>query len=143
MTHKKCFKCNNSKPLPEFYKHPQMADGHVNKCKECNKKDVISNRRKNSEYYKAYDRKRGNRQPPGYLKEYRKRFPKKYKAHSLVSNAVRDGRLEKPNVCEACNQITRVEAHHDDYDKPLEVRWLCSGCHKIWHAENGEGKNAQ
>ena len=40
---KKCFKCNLEKPLTEFYKHSKMSDGHVNKCKICNKKDVSEN----------------------------------------------------------------------------------------------------
>jgi hypothetical protein len=46
---KKCFKCNIEKPLTEYYKHPRMADGTLNKCKECNKKDSKKIYEKNSE----------------------------------------------------------------------------------------------
>lgn len=45
---KKCFKCNQAKPLSDYYKHKEMPDGHVNKCKECNKKDVRENYKKKS-----------------------------------------------------------------------------------------------
>lgn len=137
---KVCFKCGAEKPLSDFYKHPKMADGHVNKCKECNKKDVRENRKDKVDYYRAYDRERGSRQDPSYNKEYRERYPKKYAAHTLVNNSVRDGKLI-PQVCEVCGNINSV-AHHDDYDKPLDVRWLCQAHHVQWHKEHGEGLNA-
>ncbi len=37
---KTCFKCNIENNLLDFYKHPRMLDGYLNKCKACTKKDV-------------------------------------------------------------------------------------------------------
>ena len=137
--HKVCFKCGANKPLTDFYKHKEMADGHLNKCKECTKNDNTQHRWDNIETIREYDRKRGSRQPEGYLKEYREKFPKKYAAHNLVNKGIRDGVLTK-QPCEVCGSDTSI-AHHDDYDKPLEVRWLCQAHHKQWHRDNGEGLN--
>lgn len=136
---KKCFKCKVEKPLTEFYKHRKMADGHLNKCKECAKLDVRNHRRENDSV-REYDRKRGNRQSSDYQRQYREKYPKKYAAHSIVNNAIRSGKLVKVDTCE-CGSTFAVEAHHDDYNKPLEVRWLCAVCHKRWHAEHGEALN--
>ncbi len=136
---KKCFKCGKVKPLSEFYKHKGMKDGHVNKCKKCNLSDVSKHRAKNIERIRAYDRERGNRQSYEYVKQYREKYPKKYKAHNMVANQKRLGNLhEKP--CEVCGSLS-VVAHHDDYDQPLNVRWLCQAHHKQWHEESGEGLN--
>lgn len=52
---KKCFKCESIKPLSEFYKHKKMADGHLNKCKACAKKDFMETRYRNLSDYLEYD----------------------------------------------------------------------------------------
>lgn len=137
---KTCFKCKETKLLSEFYKHPQMADGHVNKCKECNKKDVRLNRKKKVEYYREYDRKRGARQTNDYQNWYRANYPRKHAAHKAVQSAVNSGCLV-PQPCEECNSSENLHAHHDDYSRQLDVRWLCAPCHKDWHLKNGEGLN--
>lgn len=55
---KRCFKCNKLKKLEQFYKHPKMPDGTVNKCKNCNKKENILNRNKKRDFYLALDKER-------------------------------------------------------------------------------------
>lgn len=138
---KKCNKCGETLDLSNFYKVRGNLDGRSGKCKECTKKDVRANRRENIEKYRAYDRERGNRQPVEYLKSYRESYPNKYKATNMVNNAIRDGKLFK-EPCEVCGSEDSVHAHHDDYLKPLNVRWLCAAHHSQWHKDNGEAKNA-
>ncbi len=65
--------------------------------------------------------------------EWKKRNPQKSAAHSLVLWAVRCEVLKKPERCEECNMLGNVEGHHIDYLKPLEVIWLCKGCHANKH----------
>lgn len=137
---KKCFKCERDLPLSEFYKHKQMKDGHLNKCKECTKTDSTNHRNNNIENIREYDRKRGNRQEPGYIRDRRKKYPTQYKAQTIVNNAIRSGKLFKES-CGDCGRLNGTHAHHDDYAKPLNIRWLCPICHRRWHVENGEGLN--
>jgi hypothetical protein len=55
----------------------------------------------------------------------------KDEAHMKIRSAVKNG-LIKRGVCEICGS-TKTEGHHDDYNKPLEVRWLCKQHHKDEH----------
>lgn len=139
MAEKKCFKCGRLKCLDGFYKHPAMADGHLGKCKECTKIDVRTNREAKIDYYRKYDIERGNRQTAEYRKECSRKWPNAYKARNLVSNAINNKKLFR-EPCEICGN-TNVHAHHDDYAKPLNVRWLCAPHHSQWHKQNGDGKN--
>lgn len=54
--------------------------------------------------------------------------------HGMVGRALKSGRLTK-QPCEVCGSDD-VQAHHDDYRMPLEVRWLCRSHHRMWHNEN-------
>ena len=68
-----------------------------------------------------------------YRKIQIERYPQKEKARKAVRQAVRSGRLYKPYNCSECKKTfskNKIEGHHEDYDKPLEVRWLCRRCHK-------------
>lgn len=138
MTLKNCFKCGAEKPLTDFYKHKAMADGHVNKCKECNKKDVRENRELKVDFYRKYDVTRYKSDPSvrqrisATSNSWRRKYPERHKAHNAVSNAIRDGKLQKM-PCEVCGAIKNLHAHHDDYSKPLDVRWLCAEHHKKHH----------
>lgn len=62
---------------------------------------------------------------------FRERYPEKYAAHSAVLVAVRSGRLLR-RPCEVCG-TEPAHAHHDDYSKPLDVRWLCPAHHGEEH----------
>jgi len=151
MEHKKCFKCNKIKPLSDFYKHPQMSDGYLNKCKECTKKDTNEYRNNNIEKCREYDRERGhleyrkeaNRKRPvdknkrrEYIRNYRKKYPKKTRAVRILNYNLRKGYIKKL-PCEICGCL-KVHAHHDDYNFPLNVRWLCIKHHSELHTKINE-----
>jgi hypothetical protein len=59
------------------------------------------------------------------------------RASALVGKAIRNGQLVK-GPCSVCGATERVEGHHEDYSKPLEVVWLCKLHHRRRHAEIGE-----
>lgn len=70
-------------------------------------------------------------------KAWKDRNREKVRAHSAVARALKKGTLVKPLDCEGCGPAYsgKLEAHHDDYSKPLEVKWLCDCCHKQRHIE--------
>lgn len=146
-----CFKCGKPKPETEFYKHPSMGDGLLGKCKTCTKTDSENRRieklkdpewaekeRERHRLKQARYREEGTacvltgEARAGVNKRHRLRYPEKAKARQKSSNAIRDGKLER-KPCEKCGQP--AEAHHEDYSKPLEIRWLCPKHHAQRHIQ--------
>jgi len=134
---KECFKCNVSKPLSDFYKHKQMGDGHLGKCKSCTKIDAkkresilrldpiwvesekIRARDKykrlysDGRHYPSKDRKRI------IMKAYMDRYPEKVKASMKSLRLRREG----------------FEKHHWSYNEGHEkdVIWLNKKDHSFLH----------
>jgi hypothetical protein len=55
-----------------------------------------------------------------------------------VRQALRKGILLRPDICENCGIPAKEppQAAHENYDRPLDVRWLCRNCHMIWDSDH-------
>jgi predicted RNA-binding Zn-ribbon protein involved in translation (DUF1610 family) len=62
----------------------------------------------------------------------RQRYPEKFKARIIAQRALRRRNKSADKSCEKCGD-KEVQMHHDDYSKPLEVRWLCRKHHNEEH----------
>jgi hypothetical protein len=133
---KLCFKCQTKKSLINFYKHSGMVDGYLNKCKSCAKEDTTNYRNQNIEKVRQYDRERSKlphriELQTRLTKLWRNQDKRRSVAHNAVLRALKNGKL----IAQPCNICRKEEvvAHHDDYDKPLQVTWLCYSCHAKHH----------
>ncbi len=110
---KKCSQCGVLKDESEFTKNKSSRDGFGYLCEPCR-----------SIYNKIHMEK--YRAKNGYKPHAR---TEKRKAHEAVARALRRGKIIKPALCESCHLEKRLEGHHADYGKRLEVVWLCRKCH--------------
>lgn len=147
---KRCLKCGTEKPLSEYHRHKQTADGRVSSCKECVKAYGAAYRAERIEILRASQRQRSRsterkmqsriksvayrRSAKGKeaQKTYRAKYPEKHAARVAVSKAIRQGVLAR-KPCEVCGK--KGEAHHEDYSRPLDVRWLCREHHAQEHRQ--------
>ena len=154
-----CKVCGQTKPVTEYYKHAGYYGAKCKECAKAysreyerkhkeeriayrkkyyaehkeimalkNKKWVENNREKHRQHCRKSNAAHSD-QRLEYLREYRRRHPDKYKATAKINHLIEDGKLTKPNSCEVCGNVGRVEAHHRDYSKPLDVVWCCKKCH--------------
>lgn len=130
--YKTCGKCGLTKPLTDFYTH--RRDGYQSICKDC--------KRKESKLYNRMPKRREyNRQKyqewvdKGGLQEYRQRreIKEKVLAIAKANQKKRSGKV-LPQPCEIC-RADNAQMHHADYNRPLEVRWLCQYHHTQEHQE--------
>lgn len=137
MSSKRCSACGVVKPLDEFPGDKKCRDGYRGQCCACRRVLMRAWRLAKLATRREYDRRRYHESPErregqriSSLKS-KQRYPDKTRARNAVSNAIRDGRLER-QACEVCG-APRAQAHHDDYSRPLDVRWLCRDHHEQYH----------
>jgi hypothetical protein len=149
---KRCFKCGNKKPIEAFYVHPRMGDGHLGKCKECAKRDSFERHQKKSldPVWVSSEAERHRKKQARYralgvackrsvesLRKWRKENPQKARAQRLAAKALKSGKITRATKCSRCSiENVRLEKHHPDYSKPLDIVWLCSKCHGYEHRKH-------
>lgn len=140
---KQCFRCLAWKPRSAFYAHPNNKDGLLGKCKECTKQDIrqhyadhktddewMSQKREVRRNWSARTTRHLGERNPEVSRNYYQRNKHKFRARKLAWRAERNGTLVSPGVCEWCGITSpKLEKHHEDYSKPLDVIWLCHACH--------------
>lgn len=60
----------------------------------------------------------------------------KIRVRMFLTEAVKTGRIVKPTNCSDCGVVvpkSRMDGHHEDYNKPYDVIWLCRACHARRH----------
>lgn len=81
--------------------------------------------KRRSKYFVEYKRKQRLKVKSTFVP---KGCPKR-NARQKVRDHILSGKIKKPEKCEHCKLNNKLEAHHKDYSKPLEVEWVCKSCH--------------
>lgn len=152
---KHCSGCDTTKDVDDFYKDSSSKDGLDSWCKLCRRAIVkkyeeseagkaVRKKYNTSEARKTSSRKYNESEAGKAVhikaaKRWNEKNPLKVAAHEATTKAIIDGDIEVA-PCEVCGE-EKAEAHHDDYSKQLDVRFLCSQHHNDWHRLNGEGAN--
>lgn len=149
VTEKECRICKKIKHLEEFSRSKTGKYGYDAQCKKCryartgrayflkNKEKCYENAAKWNKKNRGVVNKRTRERyaiDKTHIIERDRRHAEKKKAQHLVQTYVNRGKIIKPKICSICNcESKRIEGHHADYSKPLEIIWVCNPCHHNIH----------
>lgn len=125
-------------PCKHGHVEKRAISGHCFICRRVNSKKGMAQRRAESnEDIKTYRRewRAGNKEKvKRHNEKYRAAFKNRIIANRIIERAIAKGTLKRM-PCEVCGSA-KVHAHHSNYNKPLEVKWLCETHHRQWHENN-------
>lgn len=145
---------NQCKVCSSLYKKQHYLNNRE-KYLERSKNQKIKDPVKYKEYLKSYYREHSeerkisdkdyakkNREKINAYQRYWRSLPQnsvKKDAWKMVQLALKFNILQRPNCCSNCGVKCKPEAHHNDYNKPLDIVWLCKSCHeKVHHLNEGD-----
>jgi hypothetical protein len=120
---KKCSLCGRQLPVADFNYCRSSPDGLAGHCRACGKEYK-------EQHYMEHQGDYYNR-----TLERRRKHPEQERAYRILDEAIKKGELIRPGKCSKCGELATIVAHHDDYKKPLDVRWLCLSCDRQLHAD--------
>ena len=145
MEMKICGDCGLEKSADEYYKDRATKDGLRRRCKACVRVYLADNKEHIAARMKIYQadhkehiadyQKTYSQSPKGKItrnigrKKYCQNHPEKKSAKNAVYLAIKNGIIRRSVFCEGCGLPAITQAHHEDYNKPLKVDWLCNDCH--------------
>jgi len=134
-----CNKCKEFKLFEELVRNKTSKFGHKLICKICDSGCSRTYRIENAEAVsirvKKYSQtERGRQRRNEATRKSVKKLVEASRARSAVRYALKTGKLVRPDQCVRCGiKAKRIEGHHEDYAKKLDVLWLCNTCHHIAH----------
>lgn len=136
----RCYSCHRILSETEYHRDRMASYGIKGTCKQCakRKRDNDQQRQKKLAKKREYYRKNKDRWV-GYRKRrkiVKYRSTKAIRARKILNQAIIEGRVTKPKCCSECLRPCPkilLHAHHDNYDRPYDVIWLCSSCHGKKH----------
>ena len=146
---KRCRKCGERGP---FYKAKSSTDGMMSMCVSCHlavvKKWSTSEHGKkmrDDSIKKHKSGPDGRKRQARTMAKHRARNPEKAKARNAIASAISSGAMERPTRCSVNNSNCHgeIQAHHEDYSRPLDVIWLCRFHHlEVHRAKENESRGA-
>lgn len=118
-------KCNHCGSFENVFVYTRKKVGDKSypfyRCRKCNTEKMR----------KYYQTETGRANIKKAVSKSIEKYRDKQNARALMNYHLKVGHLTKPENCSVCKTTGRIEGHHNDYSKPLDVRWLCRGCHVL------------
>ena len=132
---KVCQKCRLIRAAGDFYPQVGSRDARFSICKTCLREQVLARQ--------AHDPEPHRRAVDRWRRTHSEQVRQANRAQLAVYRAVRAGELIRPGACERCATACKPDAAHANWQRPLDVAWLCRRCRAQWDIEHPKGANVK